>query len=188
MKKETKANKNRTRMILVLVISVIFIVSAVSAAIAVRNYRLLQSVEFVFSGNLEQRSARNIEISEEEQAERVKAMKRKGQKSKFDFFCNSEIEFEYGTDYGSLVLANVSTNDCILVASILTDDGTLIYRSGGIEPGRYISQIRLFAPPEDGEHNCRVFVTAYEKDTYELIGVQYTDLTIWIGERTDAEK
>lgn len=159
----------------------VLVVSIVVAGFGIRNYRLKESVEYAFVGTLENKSVRAIEISEEEQLERVKEMKRKGQKSKFDFFCNTGIEFEYATAYGSLVLANVATNDSVFVVSILDEDGNLIYRSGGIEPGKYLSQIRLFAPPENGKHDCRLYVSAYDPNTNELIGVQYTNLTIWIG-------
>ena len=171
----------KVKAVLIPIIALIMVVAVLLSAFSIRNYRLNKILEYNYIGTLENRSVRDIEINEEEQAERAKDMKRKGQKSKFDFFCNNEIEFEYSTAYGTLVLANIATNDCIIVASIFDEDENLIYRSGGIEPGRYLSQIRLFAPPKDGKHTCRLYVSAYDKETNEVIGVQYTDLTIWIG-------
>lgn len=177
-----KLNKKTVTTILITAVSLILVAGAITACFGVRNYRLQKSVEFTYMGMLQTDSVRDIEIDADEQAKRVDEMKRKGQTGRFGFFCNSEMNLQYKTAYGSLVLANVSTNDCIFVVSILDENGNLIYRSGGIEPGRYLSQIRLFSPPEDGEHDCRVYVSAYDKATFELVGVQYTSLLLRIGE------
>ncbi len=167
--------------------AVILAVSVLAASVGIRNYVLRESVEFTYSGTLEKQFVRDIEISKDEQEERAGEMKRRGQRGRFSFFCNDEIFFEYGTAYGSLVLANISSNDCIFIATILDGDGNLLYRSNGIESGKYLSQIRLFNPPADGKYDCRLYVSAYDKETHEITGVQYTPITILIGDYENAE-
>lgn len=187
VKAQNGKKKLSLRIIIISAVAVILAVSALIASVGIRNYVLRESVEFTYSGVLESQSVRTIEISEEEQAERAKEMKIRGQKSKFGFFCNNELFFEYPTAYGPLILANISSNDCIFIATILDEDGNLLYRSNGIESGKYLSQIRLFNPPTDGKYDCRLYVSAYDKETNELLGVQYTAITLLIGDYENAE-
>lgn len=128
----------------------------------------------------QQQSMYDIDIDAAEVKERVKNTNRHGQKSAFTYFCEEQILFPSYSPYGSLIFANPASNDCDLVVTILGRDGRFLYRSDGIAPGKYLSQIRLMDELEAGEHACRLYVMGFDRETNKPVGIQYTNLKIVI--------
>ena len=79
------------------------------------------------------------------------------------------------------MFGNVTTNNCILTLTIRDANGELLYSSGGLKPGNYISRISLLFNRPAGTYNCRAYVAAFDPQTFRQIGVQYSKLTVEIG-------
>lgn len=163
----------------VLVFSVCF------AVVSGYNEFLLKKVGVSYAAILQRESVYDINIDADAVKQRVKDTDRNGQKSSFAYFCEEKITFRNCTQYGALIFANPETNDCDLVVTLLDKDGHLLYRSDGIAPGKYLSQIRLFAGLEAGEHTCRLYVAGFDRETRKPVGVQYTKLKIIVEENLD---
>lgn len=123
----------------------------------------------------------NIELSSEQQKKLAETVKVKGDKRAFSFFVNEEIVIEDYDDPALLDFGSVSTNDCILIAFIVDENGTVLYNTLGIEPGKGVRSINLFNEVSYGTHDATLVVNGYDKKTYEKIGMQTTDIKIKIG-------
>lgn len=117
-------------------------------------------------------------------------MKRKGDVDDFRYYAATELVFPEKHSSANLNLVNVFDNNCVFVASIVNSSGTVIYRSLGLEPGKALSDI-FISDLRYGRHDMKLVVAAYDIESYKLIGVQYSDLTVQVGleeETKDAEK
>lgn len=117
-------------------------------------------------------------------------MKRKGDVDDFRYYAATELVFPEKYSSANLNLVNVFDNNCVLIASIVNSSDTVIYRSLGLEPGRALSDI-FISDLKYGRHDMKLVIAAYDPESYELIGVQYSDLTVQVGleeETEDAEK
>lgn len=182
VKTEKSKGNNKLRFAAMIVLAVLLVCSVPLILVSRHNEKLYNSVEFTYAGMLHEEYLYSMDIDAAEQAERVEGMKRHGKKKAFDYFCNETLEFDSASSYGSVLFANVECNDCILVFTIKDEDGNMLFRSGGIEPGKYVSQLRLYNRLEVGTHPARLFVTGYDRETKACIGVQYTDVEIRIGD------
>lgn len=163
----------------------VFVAAVCFAVASGYNEFMLRKIGVSYAAVLQRESVYDIGIDAEEVKQRVKDTDRNGQKSAFGYFCESEISLRNSTQYGALIFGNPESNDCDLVATILDKDGRLLYRSDGIAPGKYLSQIRLFAGLEAGEHTCRLYVVGFDRETQKAVGVQYTKLKIVVEENLD---
>lgn len=117
-------------------------------------------------------------------------MERKGDVDDFRYYAATELVFPEKHSSANLNLVNVFDNNCVFVASIVNSSDTVIYRSLGLEPGKALSDI-FISDLRYGRHDMKLVIAAYDIESYKLIGVQYSDLTVQVGleeETKDAEK
>ena len=117
-------------------------------------------------------------------------MERKGDVDDFRYYAATELVFPEKHSSATLNLVNVFDNNCVFVASIVNSSDTVIYRSLGLEAGKALSDI-FISDLKYGRHDMKLVIAAYDPESYELIGVQYSDLTVQVGleeETKDAEK
>ena len=117
-------------------------------------------------------------------------MERKGDVDDFRYYAATELIFPEKHSSANLNLVNVFDNNCVFIASIVNSSDTVIYRSLGLEPGKALSDI-FISDLRYGRHDMKLVIAAYDPESYELIGVQYSDLTVQVGleeETEDAEK
>jgi cell division protein FtsL len=131
---------------------------------------------------------RDIDIGINEQLQKVKMMHIKGDKKAFKFFARDQLVFNEWYEESAFTFGNVSSNNCILIASILDKDGNLLYRSRGLEPGKLIPRIKLFQELPYGSYDAMLVVAAYDAKTKEMIGVQYTRIRLVIGIEYSAQE
>lgn len=117
-------------------------------------------------------------------------MKRKGDVDDFRYYAATELVFPEKYSSANLNLVNVFDNNCVFIASIVNSSDTVIYRSLGLEPGKALSDI-FISDLRYGRHDMKLVIAAYDPESYELVGVQYSDLTVQVGleeETTNEEK
>lgn len=107
-------------------------------------------------------------------------MKRKGDTDEFRYYAETEITFVEKYLPAKLNLVNVFDNECVLIASIVDEAGNVVYQSLGLLAGRRLSDITINSLPY-GTHETKLVVAAYDPESYKLIGVQYSDLTVQVG-------
>ena len=135
-----------------------------------------------FKGRLEPDSvATESSLSEAQQEKLAKSVKAKGNTGAFDFYVNDEISLQEHSDPALLEFGNNSSNDCILVAFLLDENGEVIYRSLGVEPGEEIRSVELFDAVSYGTQTATLAVNGYDADTYEKIGTQTVKIKLKIG-------
>lgn len=107
---------------------------------------------------------------------------------KFSFYFNSIVNV--GDDFSTedLCFGNPKTNDCILIATVYEKDGTVIYRSLGLEAGKEINKATLFDELSYGIHDVKVAVNAYDKETNKKIGTKYAKIKIAVGVEYNGEE
>lgn len=107
-------------------------------------------------------------------------MKRKGDVKKFRYYAVDEIVFAEKNSMANLGLVNVFDNNCVLIASIVDESGNVCFRSLGLPAGQCLTDISINPRPY-GTYDMKLVVAGYDPETYELIGVQSSDLTVQVG-------
>lgn len=107
-------------------------------------------------------------------------MERKGDVDDFRYYAATELVFPEKHSSANLNLVNVFDNNCVFIASIVNSSDTVIYRSLGLEPGKALPDI-FISDLKYGTHDMKLVIAAYDPESYELIGVQYSDLTVQVG-------
>ncbi len=107
-------------------------------------------------------------------------MKRKGDTKKFRYYAVDEIVFAEKNSMANLSLVNVFDNDCVIIASIVDESGNVCFRSLGLPAGQCLTDISINPRPY-GTYDMKLVVAGYNPETYELIGVQSSDLTVQVG-------
>lgn len=150
------------------------------------NQNIYRAVSHNYYGELEMDTTTyQIKANEKEQKVKIRNTGRRGRTSKFAYYCESNMYVKTMDDEGTILFSNPdSVNSCILVLQILSPDGSLIYQSKGIKPGYYISQITLHGDLPERENDCKVVVTAFDPETNKLIGIQYSNLSITVGDKS----
>ncbi len=135
-----------------------------------------------FKGRLEPDSvAVETRLSEAQQEKLSKSVKAKGNTGAFDFYVNDKISVQEHTDPVLLEFGSNSSNDCVLVAFLLDENGEVIYRSLGVEPGEEIRSVMLFDGVSYGTQDVTLAVNGYDADTYKKIGTQTVKIKLEIG-------
>ncbi len=132
-------------------------------------------------------NVRDIEAGPEQQLQKVKETQSHGNTRAFKFFANNEFRIEEWYDQFPLILGNPDTNKCDFIVTILNDD-TIVYRSMGITPGKYLPSIKLFDTMPYGTYELRVIVAAYDPVTFKNIGVQHMKFKLVIGNEQGTQK
>lgn len=155
-------------------VTVMFFCGSVNIPDEVRNAQ--------FKGRLEADSvAIESVLSDSQQKKLSKAVKAKGNVGTFDFYVNEEISIDEQTDPALLEFGSVSSNDCVLLAFLIDENGEIIYRSLGVEAGKEIRSVRLFDSVAYGTRNATLVVNGYDTETYEKIGTQSVKICLKIG-------
>ena len=70
-----------------------------------------------------------------------------------------------------LFLTNPSINDVYFMCKIENTKGEVLYQSNVIKPGEYIDKLKAYKKiEEDKEIDIKIYIIAYEKDTYYSAG------------------
>ena len=172
------------RRVLIAALAVLVVCAGVLSGYSLHGERLQQKLDVHYTGILQRDNLYPIAFEDEQVKAHVRATKRHGQTGAFTFFCNKTLRLSNVNMTGFIVFGNPADNACALVLTILDKDGNRIYRSGGVEPGQYISRIHPSVEWEDGDYACTAYVSAFrgEGKDYRCIGVQYTRLTVKVGE------
>lgn len=159
------------------------VVAVVIALLVFGNPSLPDSVKNAeFKGRLEPDSvAMETRLSESQQEKLSKTVKSKGSTGAFDFYVNDVISVQEHTDPVLLEFGSNSSNECILVAFLLDENGEVIYRSLGVEPGEEIRSVMLFDAVSYGTQTATLVVNGYDADSYEKIGTQTVKIKLEIG-------
>ena len=107
-------------------------------------------------------------------------MERKGDTDAFRYYAATSIVFPEKYSSATLNLVNVFDNECVLIASIVDEGENVVYQSLGLPAGRCLADITISDLPY-GTHDMKLVVAAYDPESYKLIGVQYSDLTVQVG-------
>ncbi len=107
-------------------------------------------------------------------------MDRKGDTKKFRYYAADELLFPEKNSQAALNLVNVSDNNCVIIASIVDEAGNICFSSRGLPAGWCLTDIGINDRPY-GTHEMKLVVAGYDPETYELIGVQSSDLTVQVG-------
>ncbi len=117
-------------------------------------------------------------------------MQRKGDTELFRYYAATELIFPEKHSLATLNLVNVFDNNCVFIVTIVDDNGNIYYQSLGLPAGNGISDIPI-NNLNYGTHQLKLVVSAYDPETYEHIGVQYSDITVQVGieeETTNVEE
>lgn len=135
-----------------------------------------------YKGRIEPSSvAIETDISAEQQKTLSKSVSVKGNKSAFKFYTNKEIVMDDYSDPALIEFGSVSSNECVLLAFLIDENGKLLYRSLGVEPGKKIGSVSLFDSVPYGKHKLTLIVNGYDPETYEKKGTQTTSVNLTIG-------
>ena len=192
VKSETPKAKKKVskKAVLISAVSIAFAAVAVLIMVLViSNPALPESVRNAeFKGRLEPDSvAVETSLSDSHQKKLAKSVDARGNTGAFDFYVNEEISVEEHTDPALIEFGSNSTNDCILVAFLLDENGEVIYRSLGVEPGEEIRSVVLFDSVSYGTQTATLAVVGYDAKTYEKIGTQTVKIDLKIGVDTIEE-
>ena len=157
---------------------------AIGAVIAVNllTYDVPETAVPVYMGRDEaEANTRDINITLDQQLTLAKETDAKGNKKAFKFFMEKEITVDEWYSNINFTLANVDSNNCSFLVTIVDEDGNAVFRSLGIKPGRYLPFAQLGKEYPYGTYDFKVIVAAYNSKTFKEIGVQYTDLKLVIG-------
>lgn len=126
----------------------------------------------------------------EDQHKLADKMKRKGDTKKFRYYATDRLVFVEKNSVANLGLVNVWDNECIIMASIVDAEGNVVFSSLGLPPGQSLTDIGINPRPY-GTYDMKLVVAGYDPETFELIGVQSSDLTVQVGieeETTDVQQ
>lgn len=103
-------------------------------------------------------------------------------KSRFNISINSVPYFEDGSSEGNLRLENVPNNHyAFTVAVVREDNGEQVYKSGLIDPGYYVENVKLSKKLSKGRYPCVATFTAYDPETKEQMGEVAAQIVINVG-------
>lgn len=156
----------------------------VLSVISVHNEKLQSKGVQYYAGLLQEECVQPIELTDEQVRQSVRNTMRHGQTHAFSYYCSRTLNLDADNLTGYILFGNPADNDCDLVLSIYDSEDNLIYRTGGLTPGKCITLIRPSVDEwERGTYACRAIVTAYRGQglDYKCIGAQYSRLTVNVG-------
>ncbi|MBQ3602293.1 MAG: hypothetical protein IJA02_00470 [Clostridia bacterium] len=172
----------------ILAVSIVIAVICVGALILSLRFTVPSEAKVKYMGvNVDDSEALVVTDDLATQYEFTDRMKRKGDTDEFRYYAETEITFVEKYLPAKLNLVNVFDNECVLIASIVDEAGNVVYQSLGLPAGRRLADITINSLPY-GTHETKLVVVAYDPESYKLIGVQYSDLTVQVGieeEETD---
>ncbi|HBL40953.1 MAG TPA: hypothetical protein DDY98_05020 [Ruminococcaceae bacterium] len=130
-----------------------------------------------------------ITVDSLEQSRLASEYKRKGDVEKFEYYAATKLIIPDKGEPGWLNLSNAFNNKCVFLVSVVDEAGNVCARTKGIPSGYTLGEITLDWSVPFGTHDMHLVVSAYDAKTHELLGVQYSKLTVQVGieeETTDA--
>lgn len=95
------------------------------------------------------------------------------------FALNTVIGFETAESPGKIMFENPPNNAKLTKLEIKRDDtGEVLYSTGFLSPGSYVSEDTLDVKLDPGTYKCTAYITSYKEDTKAYIGVAAAALTI----------
>ena len=107
-------------------------------------------------------------------------MNRKGDTKAFRYYAAEDIVFPEKNSLGTLNLVNVYDNECVIVATVIDENGYVCFSSLGLPPGECLTDISIDSRPY-GTYKMKLVVSGFDPETYKLIGVQSSALTVQVG-------
>lgn len=174
------------RRVLIAAVALLCCFGFVLSAVSVHGELLQRKAAFPYQGVQQRDCLFPIDFEEGQLRALIDSTKRHGQTRAFTYFCNSALQVNEATMTGYILFGNPAGNDCDLVLSIVDENGDVIYRSDGVKPGSYITQIRPSIDPQFGTQECTAYVSGYtgtdEPFLYKCVGVQHSRLIVQMGE------
>ena len=170
--------------VLIAALVLVMIGGVTLSVVSMHNEKLQRKITLIYAGILQEDFLFPINLTDSEVESSVQATKRHGMTRAFTYFCNDTLRLNEASLSGYIYFGNPAENDCDLVLTVFADDGRLVYRSGGVQPGNYITRIQPFGDVTDKETVCTAYVSAYKGSgkNYKCIGVQYSRLVMKVGE------
>ena len=176
------SQKTMLQKIAMIALAVVIVGGVLLCAFSIRNEGLRKKMTaFPYTVNAFNEGVFPITMDEQAQKAEVKKLKRHGQTGKFAYYCSSTVRLQSYMAEGAIYFGNVSANDCALVFTVFDEHDMPLCRSVSVAPGNYVHSIRLSDPMENGTYPCRLYVAAYDLETNDYLGAQYSDLTLKIG-------
>ena len=122
-----------------------------------------------------------IQVDATEQSRLAGEMKRKGDVDLFEYYAAKKLVIPDKGEPGWLNLSNAFNNKYVLMATIVDEAGNVCAHTMGIPAGYTLGEITLDWSVPYGTHKMHLVVSAYDIQTRELVGVQYSDLTVQVG-------
>ena len=183
--KNTKITKTH---IIIAVVAVVTI-AALIAVLSVVLVRDAENFPAIYSGrNFASDEVGTIAIPDEQQQKYVKDTAAKGDTRKFSFYTNTEISVSKQDSLVPIAFSNPSAGKHILLCSIVNEDGVVVYRSLGLAPGQYVSNVRFSQYLKYGTNELTMYVSAFETTKeddemfYDKVGTQKVKLKVVCGE------
>ena len=108
-------------------------------------------------------------------------LNRKVAESMMNVSFNPTPEFEDGKSAGNLRIENIPGNNYAFTVTIVrADTGEQILKTGLIDPGYYVQDIKLDKELPKGEYPCVATFTGYDPQTLQEIGETGSQLVITI--------
>ncbi|NLX94415.1 MAG: hypothetical protein GXZ02_11345 [Clostridiales bacterium] len=181
VKEKSEKMSLKARQAVMIVAAGVVLLAVVAIGVSIFSYNPPEKAVPEYKGITEVSvNVRDIEAEPEQQLQKAKDTKAKGDTRAFKFFANNEFMIEEWYDQFPLILGNPDTNKCDFIVTILNDD-TIVYRSMGIRPGKYLPSIKLFDTMPYGTYELRVVVAGYDPVTFKNIGVQHMKFKLVIG-------
>ena len=132
-------------------------------------------------GNCSTSELYEIQADAMEQSRLASEMKRKGDVKLFEYYAADKLVVPDKGETGWLNLSNAFNNKYVLIGSIVDEAGNVCARTRGIPAGYTLGEISIDWSVPYGTHKMHLVVSAYDIKTRELVGVQYSDLTVQVG-------
>ena len=116
-----------------------------------------------------------------EQSRLAAEMKRKGDVKLFEYYAATKLVIPDKGETGWLNLSNAFNNKYVLMATIVDEADNICAHTRGIPAGYTYGEIKIDWSVPYGTHDMHLVVSAYDIKTHELVGVQYSDLTVQVG-------
>ena len=108
-------------------------------------------------------------------------MQKEVDSSMFSFKINPRPLFKDGNSEGNLQIVNpVYNNYPFVVAIFLSENGKLIYESGGILPNHHIADAKLSIPLVKGDHEAVAYFYAFDPESYAYCGKTAVNLRLQV--------
>lgn len=190
LKKKISSLDPRKPSAIILAVAIVVAVISVAALLISLRFTVPEEAKVKYAGrDLPDYSMLVVTDDLVTQYEFADRMKRKGDTDEFRYYSADTIIMPEKFSTAKLNLVNVFDNDCVLIASIVDKNDKIVYQSLGLPAGRCLADITISDLPY-GTHDMKLVVAAYNPESYKLIGVQYSDLTVQVGieeEVTDEE-